>query len=270
MTTSIGCISSINRFPVKSMQGERLDATTLDSLGVAGDRRLALRDLTTGKIVSAKVPKLGIPLLGCRASTTPGGEVVIDIADRRYPAFGCDLELSALIGREVRLEAVTAADEVYASEWPEIAGLALSNMELDLPLAKGTFADLAPLHLLAATSLAHLAALAPDSMIEMARFRPSLLVESPPTSPPFVENEWVGRTARVGGATITFGLAAPRCMMTTLPQGALPRDPQVLQTIAQHNRRDFGGFGDFACLGIYAEVTVAGEVRVGDSIDIGD
>jgi uncharacterized protein len=144
----------------------------------------------------------------------------------------------------------------------------LSGVSIDLRLAKGSFADFAPLHLLATSSIAHLSALAPDSVIDAKRFRPSILVETDPGCEPFVENGWVGTTARVGKATLTFGLASPRCMMTTLPQGSLERDPKVLQTITAHNRRDFGGFGDFACLGIYADVTTPGVIRTGDPIVI--
>ena len=270
MGTIIGRIAAINRYPVKSMQGEELDRVQLDTAGIAGDRVHALRDLTTGKIVSAKVPKLGIPLLGCRATTTANGDVNVEIDGRSYLSKRCDAELSALLGREVRMESTVAMGDVYASKWPEIDGLALSGIDIDLALAPGSFADLAPMHLVATSSITHLASLLPDAMIDAHRFRPSILIETDFSAEPFVENQWVGQRASVGAVMLTFGLASPRCMMTTLPQRGLPRDPRVLQTIAAHNRRDFGGFGDFACLGIYAEVSSAGEVAVGDPIELLD
>ena len=45
------------RYPVKSMQGEELNATGVTARGVVGDRQFALRDRETGKIVGAKNPR---------------------------------------------------------------------------------------------------------------------------------------------------------------------------------------------------------------------
>ena len=82
----------------------------------------------------------------------------------------------------------------------------------------------------------------------------------------FVENTWKGATATLGSATITFGEASPRCVMTTLAQPGLDDDKNVLRTLATHNKRDFAGMGNFACLGVYATVTTPGTVNVGDTL----
>jgi hypothetical protein len=52
--------------------------------------------------------------------------------------------------------------------------------------------------------------------------------------------------------------------MTTLPQGELPRDTEVLRTLARHNRIDVAG-GLYPCAGVYATVAAPGSARVGDS-----
>ena len=59
---------------------------------------------------------------------------------------------------------------------------------------------------------------------------------------------------------------SPRCVMTTVAQGDLPRDLEVLRTLARHNRIETPGLGNFACLGIYAEVVRPGRVAVGDPL----
>ena len=69
-----------------------------------------------------------------------------------------------------------------------------------------------------------------------------------------------------GDATIAFTDPSPRCVMTTVAQGELPRDLAVLKTLARHNRIETAGLGNFACLGIYAEVVVPGRVAVGDPL----
>jgi uncharacterized protein YcbX len=49
----------------------------------------------------------------------------------------------------------------------------------------------------------------------------------------------------------------PRCVMTTLPQGDLPKDPGILRAAAQHNQ---------ANVGLYASVLRGGQVRRDDAI----
>ena len=84
----VGTIRALWRFPVKSMLGEELDAVDLSEGGVVGDRAYALVDRETGKVASAKHPKLWPDLLACRAAFVepprPGDElppVRIELAD---------------------------------------------------------------------------------------------------------------------------------------------------------------------------------------------
>ena len=52
-------IREIWRYPVKSMAGEQIDATTLDDRGVHGDRLWALRDEEKGILTTARrIPAL--------------------------------------------------------------------------------------------------------------------------------------------------------------------------------------------------------------------
>jgi MOSC domain-containing protein len=67
-------IGDIWRYPVKSMAGERLDATELTDSGIPGDRVLYVLD-GRGEIVSARTaPRL----LGHHASIDESGEVTVD------------------------------------------------------------------------------------------------------------------------------------------------------------------------------------------------
>jgi uncharacterized protein YcbX len=273
--STVGTVSEIWRYPVKSIAGERVTAADLDTLGIPGDRRYALRNLDTGKIISAKLPKLGRELLALQAvlDETTGripvdhdGEVLGDVGREEL-----DRALSERLGVPVRIEAATTADEVYESYWPENEGLALSDIQTDLPVAmlteKGTFVDLAALHLVTTSALRHLDALAAASVIAVERFRPSLVIDTG-SSEGFVENEWADTMASLGAARISITTASPRCVMTTLAQPGLPEDRAVLKTLAAENRHDYGGLGDFACLGVYAEVVEGGRVAVGDELTL--
>jgi uncharacterized protein len=276
-------VSMINRFPVKSMAGESVHTTQLDHLGVVGDRRWALRDAASGKILSAKQPSVGRALLACSArladdsATADPSAVIISIDGAEFSSAdrsAVDQRLAELLGRTVNLASAGTSREVYESYWPSIDDdLALNDVTIDLAIAGGaealTFVDLAPLHILTTSSLARLQRLAPDSAIDVARFRPGLVLDLDEDVDDFVENGWADRQVQLGSAVLRFGAASPRCVMTTLAQRGLPDDKSVLQTLATHNRRDFGGFGNFACFGAYAEVVEPGTVTVGDSVDLG-
>ena len=56
MSLHVGHLTSLYRYPVKSMLGESLPTAEVDHHGLPGDRGLAFLDEETGKVVSAKYP----------------------------------------------------------------------------------------------------------------------------------------------------------------------------------------------------------------------
>jgi len=69
----LGTVAALRRYPVKSMQGEDVDAGDVTFTGLAGDRRMAVISRTTGKIASAKLPRLWRDLLTMSAAADQGG-----------------------------------------------------------------------------------------------------------------------------------------------------------------------------------------------------
>src|SRR2546425_10395784 len=110
---AVGTVKALWRFPVKSMLGEELQEVDLSEAGVLGDRAYAIRDRETGKVASAKHPKLWPDLLACRAvfvePPRPGEDlppVRIELADGTSvlsDAADVDAVLSRFFGREVEL-----------------------------------------------------------------------------------------------------------------------------------------------------------------------
>jgi uncharacterized protein YcbX len=80
----------------------------------------------------------------------------------------------------------------------------------------------------------------------------------------FVENAWIDRRLVIGDVDIDVRIPDPRCVMTTLAQGDLPHDTNVLRTLARHNRIDVADDGRFPCAGVYAVVATPGQIRCGD------
>ena len=64
----VGSVSSVLRYPVKSMMGQELTAAEVMEGGLIGDRAYALIDNVTGKIASAKNPRKWARLFDCHAS----------------------------------------------------------------------------------------------------------------------------------------------------------------------------------------------------------
>ncbi len=267
----VGTVAEIWRYPVKSMAGERVATSPITAEGIAGDRRWALRDVETGKIVSAKRPGRWGRLLEYAATiddrglevTTPHGERI-----RLDDPAAAGL-LSDALGIAVEVVSEAPADDVYASEWPEIEGLVLAG-DMDFPVAMDTdspsFVDLATLHLLTTAALRTLDGWVGEAVADVRRFRPSLLIDA--EGDDIVEEGWIGGMLSIGDVEIAVGDPAPRCVMTTVAQGDLGRRPDVLEQIAAHNKHDVGGFGDFACLGVYAEVSTPGTVHEGDEVHL--
>src|ERR1044071_5451246 len=66
----VGTVGALWRYPVKSMQGEELNASAVGERGLLGDRAFALLDAAAGKVGSAKNPRKWPGLFRFRAAYT--------------------------------------------------------------------------------------------------------------------------------------------------------------------------------------------------------
>ena len=265
-----GTIVSLWRYPVKSMQGEELNASLIGERGVVGDRAYALIDAGDGKIASAKNPRKWPHLFAFRASyaepprsETETAPVAITLPDGTRVA-GNQPNLATLLkpilGREVALKAAAPAKPVLEEYWPDIEGLDHRDKVTDESMPAGSFFDLAPIHLLTTATLDRLRSLHPDGRFEVRRFRPNIVVAVDGQPHEFVENDWVGKTLALG-SEVRLQIFRPcgRCVMTTLAQSDLPGDPSILRTAVQNNRGH---------VGVYAKVLRGGTVRRGDAVRV--
>ena len=278
MQTELGAVGSLWRYPVKSMMGEELNAAEVTDRGLRGDRVYALVDRADGKVATAKNPRKWPHLFDFRANliegaaagsqaasirvTLPDGTMITSAQD------SCDQILSRALAREVTLESVASGDEqatssatraVSAEEyWPDMEGLDFRDTVTDFALPAGTFFDCAVVHLLTTATLDRLSELYPRGRFEVRRFRPNIVVQPASGERGFIENSWVGHTLAIGDE-VRLSITGPcgRCVMTTLPQGDLPRDVDILRTAAKHNH---------VKVGVYAAVVRGGTIRRGDSV----
>ncbi|MCZ2858774.1 MOSC domain-containing protein [Blastococcus sp. VKM Ac-2987] len=227
------------RYPVKSLQGERLAEAAIGPLGIAGDRAWALFDRDTGLGLTARrVPDL---LFGA-ARLRPDGGVEVVLPDGTVTAD--EAVLSRWMGRRVEFRAAPEDDAdvpVYESavdddepdpaEWLQWEG------------APGPFHDSPRIRL----SLVSTGTL---GTWDRRRFRANVFLDGEG------EDALRGKEVELGGARLRLGSGIPRCVMTTRPQpGGIARDTSVLKTV--HRERD-------GLLAVRAAVLASGTVRVGD------
>ncbi len=229
---SLGSVVSLRRYPVKSMMGEELNTCDVTDRGLLGDRAYALVDASNGKVVSAK---------------SEGGNLRESV--------------SGVLGRAVTLESFAPETPSLEEYWPDMEGLDHREAVTDEAMPADTFFDLAVIHRLTTATIDRLRELYPEGRFEVRRFRPNIVVEPPPDQKGFVENGWIGHTISIGEEVrMKITEPCPRCVMTTLPQGDLPKDPGILRTAAQHND---------VYVGVYASVLSGGLIQRGDEVRLG-
>lgn len=230
------------RYPVKSLQGERLDSVPVGRDGLEGDRRFAIYDLATGfGLTGRRVPEL----LFASARLRDDGAAEITLADGT--TVSNDETLSEWLGRRVALRsAATDAARRYenvvdfehepTSDWEPFEG------------AAGAFHD-------NPGARVSLVSTATVGSWDLRRFRPNVLLDGDG------EDSLVGSTVALGEVTLDVGMRIERCVMTTRAQaGGVERDLDVLRTIA----RERG-----ACLSVGALVVDPGTLHVGDVLTAG-
>jgi len=284
--TVVESIAEIWTYPVKSMQGQRIDTARLGQFGVETDRIFATRDLERGGIRGAKK----IPgLMQCRAeylSDQTGSKsdlkVHVTLPDGRTGNAGepqLNSALSDFLGRQVQLEALPGAndlehfrrgapdnvdilDEMRAifgrdplEPLPDFSVFPPELGEFESP--PGAHYDCYPLMVMTTSAFAALTDALGEAGADIRRFRPSFVVATG-SEMGHVEFSWKGRRARIGTAEVEFLDPCPRCVMVThhIDQNATADRSVLRHIVAELNQN----------LGIYAKVTKPGQISSGDSL----
>ncbi len=279
----IGTIHSLWRYPVKSMFGECLTTAHIGLLGVPGDRGYAIRDEHDGEIRGAKkIP--GLLRFSARYLEEPTDAsippVEITLPDGTIVCTddsAVHARISHILGQEVTIWSRQPADNLdhyrrhpramedvrqvlgleEGEPFPSFEGLPADIFQYVSPL--GTYFDAYPLHLLTTTSLRTLSADYPEGQFVPERFRPNMVIATDGENGETEEAAWKGKVMRLGEVELLIGVPTIRCVMTTLPQGDLPKDPRILRTVVQQHGH---------CVGVYATVQRVGEVKVGDVVEL--
>ena len=227
------------RYPVKSLQGERLGSVPVTVNGIEGDRQFAIFDAETGfGLTARREPEL----LYATAQLREDGGVAITLPDGSIADD--DRALSTWLGRRVNLrstaedttrryENVVDFEHEKVSRWEPFNG------------GHGAFHD-------AQGANVSLMSTATIGGWERRRFRSNVILDGND------EESFLKSRVALGEALLDVGMRIKRCVMVTRPQpGDVQRDLDVLRSI--HRERD--GF-----LAVGATVARQGTVTVGDRL----
>jgi uncharacterized protein YcbX len=238
MPVKIGEVEALYRYPVKSMAGERLDASDLGWHGLDGDRRFAFRRADD---------RSGFPWL--TASKLPA--LILFAPQRRGPAASGDLPTHV---RTPEGQELAVFGQELASEVGRRHGSAVEMMHLN----RGIF-DEASISVIASATVSEVARLAAQRP-DVRRFRPNILISSL-RALPFEEDEWLGGVLWFGepneGAAIGITNRDERCSMVNFDPDSAHATPDVLKAIVRTRDNKAG---------VYGTVTRRGRVAVGQPI----
>ncbi|MEU7674258.1 MOSC N-terminal beta barrel domain-containing protein [Micromonospora taraxaci] len=268
-------LTSIHTYPVKGCHRLDHDGAFVQPWGLAGDRRWMVVDADGVGVTQRDTTRL----VGLRATVHDGGLTLradgqpdLDVPEpsggepvpvrtfrsRMFPvpalAAGpaADDWLGALLGRPVRL--------VWLAQ--PTRHLAAGTREHDTG-DQVTFADAYPLLLANTASLDALndwLAEAGEEPVPMTRFRPNLVVDG---ASPWAEDDWVGRSLRIGD--LRFRAAGPcdRCVVTTTDQETGVRTKEPLRTLGRHRN-----VKQKLLFGLNLVPVDSGQLTVGDAVVI--
>ena len=240
MSTEIGQVEAIYRYPVKSMGGERLEVAELGWHGLEGDRRLAFRRMDDRSVF----PWLSASKLPDLLRFTP-------IRRDRDGRAHAPTHVRTPEGRELEVFGEELAAEIALRH-----GAPVQMMEL----RQGIF-DEATVSVISLETIGEIGKIIGTSL-DVRRFRPNVLVRLL-RSDPFQEDGWVGGVLSFGevghGPSLSVTMRDVRCSMVNFDPDSARSAPEVLKAIVRTHENTAG---------IYGTAIRTGQVAVGQSVHL--
>lgn len=249
-------VTSLYRYPVKGLSGERLKSVTLaKDATFPADRAFAIENGPSGFDPAAPSwqPKIKFLCL-MRNAKLAALETLFDDASG---ALAVSKDGVPMIEASLKTEAGRAAIEYFFQEF--MAGETRGPLRV-LEAPGHSFSDVSAkvAHIINLASLTDLGA-SIGQEIEPLRFRANIYVEG---WAPWIENDLIGKTMAIGGVTFNVKKRTGRCAATEVNPGSAERDIDVPEALWRKN-------GDTDC-GIYASVVAPGKISEGDAVKILD
>jgi uncharacterized protein len=252
----VAIVSRLSIAPVKGMALQHPAAVDLEAHGVSDNRRFHL--------VDERGRRYGQIRDGTLVRIVPRYDATTDELELRFPDGTVERAVVTLgapvvtdfYGRPVRGRLVEGP---WSRPLSEYAGRPLRLVKTDEPGA-GVDRGNGSVTMLSDASLEELARRADRDGVDGRRFRMLIGLAG---CAPHEEDEWLGRTVRVGDALVRLHEQVARCAITTQSPETGLRDFDTLRAIKAYRGLREGEAIDF---GVYGEVERPGRVRVGDPV----
>ena len=225
MTSTIGEIAAIFRYPVKSMAGERLELGQIGWHGIEGDRRLALRRTQD---------RGGFPFL-----TASKLADLLRFTPVRHDD-GTEGDLPTHVRTPEGKEMAVFGEELAA----DIEGRHGSPVEM-MHLRGGIF-DEAPISVITEDTVREIGRGA-GRLLDVRRFRPNIVIRLLRPGV-FEEDKWVGSSLLFGepgdGPCISVTMRDLRCSMVNLDPESGRSAPEVMKAVVRLNQNNAGVYGN--------------------------
>jgi len=248
-------IAEIAVSPVQGFALLHPEAVVLGPRGVVENRRFCLIDGTGARLRSSttawtsRVRAEYDAELERLAVSFPDGDTVEGTAVAGGPRVRFDKRGWVVEGR------------ILEGPWSEgLSNLAGHPVQLVRTTEPGTFREM-PVTILGRASLARLER-ETGAPLDSNRFRMLFLLDG---CEEHEEDEWSGRTLRVGGSTIRVDGPVPRCAVITRDPATGIADVDPLRALAGYRQAMTDGAVPF---GVYATVETGGPVCVGDVVEV--
>ena len=258
----IGKVDSLWRYPVKSMRGEELDEAFAGYSGIYGDRLFAFRSSANHEgfpYFTAREqrrllqyrPRFRYPEKAARPIN------LIEAESRNANPLLADLA-------ELIVDVETPAGKTLAVDDPALIEIVRTDIDqkhhVTLMQSQRAMTDCRPVSIFSLQSAQQLAEETGTS-VDKRRFRANVYVDLTSANG-FAENEFVGRSVRIGSKVVITVLERDsRCMIITLDPDTGEQTPAILKKVAQAHD---------GMAGVYGAVLVEGMLQKGDPVELLD
>jgi len=252
-----GFVTALTTTPVKGLRVNAQSELTLERTGAPGNRTFYLVD-ERGKLVNGK--RIGILSAVLADYDANAGELTLSFPD------GTVVPGEVCLGEEIetRFFSRRPMARVVIGPWSDAlsayTGQALRLVRADPDLSGVDRGPRGAVSLISRASVERLESLTGGRTVDSRRFRMLVEVAGPAAHE---EDEWVGRTVRIGEALVAIHGHVGRCLVTSQQPDTGIVDLPTLELLGY--RRGLETTEPLA-FGVYGEVVEPGEVRLGDDV----